>query len=179
MMREVAIRPVSLKSGDMTVEVVGLVTTGGMVSSMSERLADKLNITKESSITFSSMGCDALGYLPDRAVEVTCGVNRKAVGWSSLTLPVAFVIIPSSFDELVLGNDWLNPLGEKLGGSIVFNSEIPSRFTDANYMLIDKGRPTPGPRYKEDTHSFCHLIEVNEQDGAKLKELVKRAEGVN
>lgn len=183
-MGKVAVKSIRLLAGTFAEEVVAAVSTGSSVSSMSERLADKLHVRKLSPTKVENMGYVAGAFLPERAIQVSCSANVKhepsvithpPIGEDKVTVPVAFVIMPSPFHEVVLGYDWVTAACEKVGGSVIISKDSEESRKE-NFIYVGLGVSTPGPGYVEGASSLDHLLTVNEKDYEKLKELVE-AEG--
>lgn len=184
-MGKLAVKSVRLLAGAFVEEVVAVVSTGSPVSSMSERLANKLHVKKLCPARVENLGFVAGGFLPERAVHVSCQASLKhedpmilhpTIGGDKAKVPVAFMIMPSPFHEVVLGVDWLSAASNKIGGSVII-SKTDETPREKNYIHVGEGEPTRGPGYVEGANSMGHLLTVNEKDYAKLKELVETADG--
>jgi len=183
-MGKVAVKSIRLLAGTFAEEVVAAVSTGSPVSSMSERLADKLHVNKLSPAKVENLGYVAGAFLPERAIQVSCSANVKhepsvvphpPIGEDKVTAPVAFMIMPSPFYEIVLGKDWLTAASNKIGGPVII-SKTYEELHGKNYIHVGVGLPTQGPGYVEGASSVGHMLTVNEKDYEKLQELAE-AEG--
>ena len=169
-MGKVATKRVKLVCGEKSAEVDALVTTAGEVSAMSDHLATQLNLTPVQPIQVDNFGMKATGYLPNSAarVIVQCKVNSED---SHITIPIAILIIPNYHHELVLGTDWLSKVCVTSGARVMYNysnTEDLNITREGTWISIGSGYPTPGPSFVPNVESVCHLLEISEDDRAKL-----------
>lgn len=112
-------------------------------SSMSERLARQLGITKSAQIIAASARKWAIdAYLPSDAVEVCCDDLSPGARVSGLPVStrMAFVILPNPWNELVLGNDWLCKVSLEANRSVVLDyapDQLRIRFLPEGQKAMD------------------------------------------
>lgn len=170
----VAIVSTKLTCGSETEEVVAVYTTACGISSMSERLAQKLGVVNGQPVHIRNAGPDLFGHLPDKVVYVECAIHRASVGRGVISVPVAFLIMPDPYNELVLGGDWSRELElQESQMATVFGGTDSMNMPDTTYMRIHFGTPTRGPGYSPEIYmSLSHQIEVGRADKLALKKLV-------
>jgi len=169
----VAIVPVKLTCASRTEEVVAVFTTACGISSMSERLAEKLGIVLGEAARIRNAGTRYFGHLPDRVTYVECSIHRTSVGNDVVSVPVAFLIMPNPYNELVLAVDWSTELYQQEPHMITYLYNGPTREPNLTYMHILGGVPTRGPGYSaEFACSFGHIIDIGRADKQALKQLV-------
>ena len=172
----VAIVPVKLTCESRTEDVVALYTTACGISSMSERLAEKLGIVHGKAELITNAGIEYYGHLPDRVVYVDCAVFRASEGSGVISVPVAFLIMPEPHDELVLGGEWSTELQQQEPGMAILSGpwKDPINFPGLTYMRIHTGTPTRGPGFIPGcVMSIYHIIEIEDMGIDALEKLVQ------
>jgi len=172
-MGKVSTKRVTLVCGEKSAEVDALITTAGQISAMSDRLAAQLNIAQKQPVQVGNYGMKSTGYLPNSATQVIvqCKVNSES---SNITVPVAFLIIPDYFHELVLGTEWLTRVCVTSKARMIYNYEDTDDLKmtrEGTWIFIGSGYPTPGPGFGPNVESMCHLLVVSKENEAMLKEL--------
>lgn len=155
-----------------TEDVVALFTSACGISSMSESLAEKLGVAQGRAERILNVGAEYYGHLPDRVVYVECDIHRASEGSGVIRAPVAFLIMPNPYNELVLGRDWFDELGRQepnLALVMGAGEDSPGR----TYMRLDFGTPTRGPGFTPGVMSIGHIIQIGKNGIDDLKGLVQ------
>lgn len=172
----VAVASVKLTCGSRTEEVVALYTSACGISSMSERLAEKLGIVHGNAVRIKNAGTGYFGHMPDRATDVEYSIHRATVGEVIVSVPVAFLIIPNPYDELVLGEDWIEEMQRAEAEMVILSGwgDGPIYAPNLSYLRIFTGTPTRGPGFSPDFGgSISHIIGIEKDDKSALKKLVQ------
>lgn len=100
---------------DKSIEIIALCSTGTPVSSISERLANRLGLSRGISVNCAGFRVPRIpdSYLPSSKVNITIpGTENLATGLiEPKDYDIAFIIRETPRHELVLGKDWLAELG--------------------------------------------------------------------
>lgn len=108
----ISVLRVRVSSADRSgsVEVNALFSAAAQASSMSERLAERLGLSKGAKITVAGLrSFNGEAHLPSSSVDVECldVFDRTVLPRSSR---MALVIMPNPGNEMVLGKDWLDDI---------------------------------------------------------------------
>jgi hypothetical protein len=163
------------------IEVTALSSAAAQASSISERLAMRLGLTRTDKIEaagFRQWTIEA--YLPSGSVDIQC----KEVSDSITLLPtrMALVILPSPYHEMVLGGDWLRAISDQkqccllldmapdkvrirfLAAELAEEVKNPhasfpeDRIDEGDFITLPWGEADNGPGYVEGQMSMSHHV---------------------
>lgn len=173
-----------------------LYSMGADASSISEPLAARLGLVKSGNVFISGFRCtDIKAGLPSNHVDVecmdvVCNHGQSAVPKSTR---VAFLIVPSPGNDMVLGKDWFTDLATRANRNVVLDYApdkcrlkfLPpgeecagedqledfanaADIDDGDFISVPWGRPDPGPCYNPQVIDFTHHVRPERTGRAAL-----------